>query len=117
MAAKSDHTSALDAYHAAIELLPQLAALHLDLPSRQQILSNSKDSTLALDAASYAVGMNQYNIAVEFLEAGRSIFWSQALHLRTPLENLAKIRSDLADKLTNLARQLEQASFKDTSSN
>jgi hypothetical protein len=51
---------------------------------------------------------------VEFFEAGRSIFWSQALYLRTPLDNLATIQPDLAAKLTNLAKQLDQASFRDT---
>ncbi|KAJ7930920.1 CHAT domain-containing protein, partial [Mycena leptocephala] len=116
-AAKYNHNSSLAAYCTAIELLPQLAALHKDLFSRQQILSTAKGSTLASEAAACAVGMGQYTIAVELLEAGRSIFWSQALHLRTPLDDLATIQPDFAAKLTNLAKKLEQASFRDTSRN
>jgi hypothetical protein len=107
----------LAAYRTAIELLPQLAALHLDLPSRQQILATAKGTTLASDAASCAVGMGQYNIAVEFLDTGRSIFWSQALHLQTPLDDLETVRPDLAAKLKSLGKQLELASFRDTSRN
>lgn len=114
-AAKYNHTSSLAAYWAAVSLLPRVAALHLDLLSRQQILSTAKGTTLASDAAACAVGMGKYTIAVELLEAGRSIFWSQALHLRTPLDDLATIWPDIAAKLTNLAKKLEQASFRDTS--
>jgi hypothetical protein len=115
--AKHNSAWSLTAYRAAIELLPQLAALHLDLPSRQHILSITTDTTLASNSATCAVGLGQYNTAVEFLEASRSIFWSQALHLRTPLDALTIIRSDLSTKLTGLARQLEQASFRDASRN
>ncbi|KAJ6517634.1 CHAT domain-containing protein [Mycena vulgaris] len=110
-------TSALAGYHAAIELLPQLVALHMDLSSRQQILSTAGGAMLASAAATCAVELEQYNIAVEFLEASRSVFWSQALHLRTPLDDLATTRPDLSGKLTGLSRQLEQASFRDTSRN
>ncbi|KAJ6574229.1 CHAT domain-containing protein [Mycena capillaripes] len=107
-------TSSLAAYHVAIQLLPQLAALHLDLPSRQRILFTTPNNALAAEAATCAVGLGQHNTAVELLEASRSIFWSQALHLRTPLDDLATIHLELSIKLRDLARQLEQASFRDT---
>ncbi|KAF8193164.1 CHAT domain-containing protein [Mycena galopus ATCC 62051] len=116
-AVKHGHTSSITAYHAAIELLPQLAALHLDFPSRRQILSTAHDTRLASNAATCAVGLGRYNIAVEFLEASRSVFWSQALHLRTPLDDLATVRPDLSAELTDLSSKLEQASFRDTSRN
>ncbi|KAJ7848420.1 CHAT domain-containing protein, partial [Mycena leptocephala] len=108
-------TSSLTAYCAAIELLPRLAALHLDLSSRQQMFSTITKPNLASDAATCAVALGQYKTAVELLEAGRSIFWSQALHLRTSFDDLAAIHPGLSTKLTNLATQLEQASFRDTS--
>ncbi|KAJ7108308.1 CHAT domain-containing protein [Mycena epipterygia] len=110
------HSSALPAYHATIELLPQLAALHLDLHSRQEILSTAQDqdTSLASKAAACAVGLAQFDTAVEFLEASRSVFWSQALQLRKPFEVLATIQPDLYVKITDLARQLEKASLRDT---
>ncbi|KAJ7919723.1 CHAT domain-containing protein, partial [Mycena leptocephala] len=117
MATEHKHPSSLAAYGTAIELLPQLAALHLDLPSRRQILSSANGTTLASDAASCAVSLGQYNTAVEFLEASRSVFWSQALYLRTPLDDLSTVRPDLSDSLTDLSRKLEQASFRDISRN
>ncbi|KAJ6522394.1 hypothetical protein B0H19DRAFT_1348589 [Mycena capillaripes] len=110
-----NHISALSAYRAAIELLPQLAALHLDLSSREVMLSTTKGANLASAAASCAVGFGQFDVATEFLEASRSVFWSQALHLRKPFHDLALIRPDLSDKLADLSKQLEQASFRETS--
>ncbi|KAJ7206605.1 CHAT domain-containing protein [Mycena pura] len=115
--AQFGHSSCLTGYHKAIELLPQLAALHLDLHSRQDILSTASVTTLASEAAACAVRLGRYNVAVEFLEASRSIFWSQALHLRTPLVTLAGIHPSLAHKLTELSTQLERTSFRETSRN
>ncbi|KAJ6551243.1 CHAT domain-containing protein [Mycena capillaripes] len=114
-ATQYNHTSALDAYKTAIELLPQLAALHLDLPSRLEILSTAKSNNLASEAAACAVSLDQYDTAVEFLEASRSVFWSQSLHLRTPMDVLASTQLNLSAKFAELSRQLEQASFRDTS--
>ncbi|KAJ6514335.1 CHAT domain-containing protein, partial [Mycena vitilis] len=112
-AARYGHCSVLDAYSVAIGLLPQLAALGIDLGSRQKMLTHayglsSEDS----DAATCAIASNQYSTAIELLEAGRSIFWSQALNLRTPLDNLRSLHPELAIKFSELSWQLENASFR-----
>ncbi|KAJ6527473.1 hypothetical protein B0H19DRAFT_1243293 [Mycena capillaripes] len=118
--AQHSPTSSLTAYQTAIKLLPQVAGLHLDLTSRQHMVSTIAERMvyesdgLPSDAATCAVGLGQYHTAIELLEASRSIFWSRALHLRTPAENLATVHPDLSTKLTDLARQLEHASFRDT---
>ncbi|KAJ7242667.1 CHAT domain-containing protein [Mycena rebaudengoi] len=115
IAAEHRHSSWLDAVHTRINLLPQLAAFHWDLTTRQQILSKSEvtdSSSSALDA----INQGQHDAAVEFLEASRSIFWTQALNLRMPLDRISDAgRPDLAAKLEKLSQQLEQASFRDTS--
>ncbi|KAJ7737592.1 CHAT domain-containing protein [Mycena maculata] len=116
-AASYHHPSALPAYCEAINLLPQLAALHLDLRFRQQLLTTLKGTDLVSGAAVCAVGLAQYTTAVEFLEASRSVFWSQALHLRTPLNRLESSHPDLASRIAALARELEQASFRETRRN
>ncbi|KAJ7253870.1 CHAT domain-containing protein [Mycena rebaudengoi] len=72
-------------------------------------------TSLASTSAMCAIGLQQNNVAVEFLEGSRSIFWVQALHLRTPLDYLAKADHQLASKLRTLSQQLELASFRDTS--
>jgi len=108
------HESALDAYHAAIELLPRLAMLGLDLQSRQQALTSGSDG-LARDAAACAIRSGHYNKAVELLEEGRAVFWSQALQLRTPMKDLRKVAPELEDKLRHISLILEQGSLRDVS--
>jgi hypothetical protein len=114
-ATRHGHESAIDAYRTAINLLPQLAAFSLDLKSRQQMLARRNIVSLASAAATCAIGLKQNNLAVELLEASRSIFWAQALHLRTPVDKLEDVEPELASKLRNLSQQLEQTSFRDTS--
>ncbi|KAJ7120805.1 CHAT domain-containing protein [Mycena epipterygia] len=115
IAVQNSHSSSLDAFRETITLLPQLAAVHLDLNSRQKMLSKNQITSLASDAATCAIDLYAYNVAVEFLEASRSIFWAQALHLRTPLHHLKTINPLLASNLEELSRQLEKTSFRDTS--
>ncbi|KAJ7939715.1 CHAT domain-containing protein [Mycena leptocephala] len=116
-ATRHGHPSSLDAYQTAIDLLPHLAAFSLDLKSRQQMLARKEIVSLASASAICAIGMNQIDRAVEFLEVSRSIFWAQALHLRTPVDNLQNIEPELASTLRRLSWQLEQASFRDVSQN
>ncbi|KAJ6529165.1 CHAT domain-containing protein [Mycena vulgaris] len=115
IAAQHGHSSALAAYYSIINLLPQIAALHLDVVSRQSILSTLKSSQVASEATACAVDEADYNGAVELLEASRSIFWSQALHLRTQFDLLKTTDPKLAFELKRLAKELEMASFRDTS--
>ncbi|KAJ7274729.1 CHAT domain-containing protein, partial [Mycena rebaudengoi] len=116
-ATRHGHGSSLDAYHTAIDLLPQLAAFSLDIKSRQQMLAGEDIVSLASASATCAIGLNQNNLAVELLEASRSIFWAQALHLRSPVDKLEIVKPELATKLRGLSQQLEHASFRDTSRN
>ncbi|KAF8501303.1 CHAT domain-containing protein [Gautieria morchelliformis] len=112
--ADSRHDSALDAYQAAIELLPRLAMLSLDLPSRQQALTSGTDG-LARVAAACAIESDQFEKAVELLEEGRAVFWSQALQLRTPMTDLRKVAPGLEETLRDISLKLERGSLRDVS--
>ena len=79
----SSHPSAMEAYEHAVGLLPRLASLGMDLQARQESLI--KSDGLAPDAANYAILVGNLEKAVEFLEEGRAVFWSQVLRLCTPL--------------------------------
>ncbi|KAJ7438299.1 CHAT domain-containing protein [Mycena galericulata] len=116
-AAIYSHPSLVDAYRTAINFLPQLAAFSLDLKSRQQVLARKDIVSLASASATCAIGLDQNNVAVEFLEASRSIFWAQALQLRTPVDKLENVKPELSTNLRHLSQQLEQASFRDISQN
>ncbi|KAF8196370.1 CHAT domain-containing protein [Mycena galopus ATCC 62051] len=114
-ASEHSHPSALVAYQKAIALLPQLAALHLDITSRHEIMTRDTVVWVVFLGATCAINQGQNHLALEFLEASRSLFWSQALQLRTPLERLAAAQPQLAARLSQLSRELEDSSFRDTS--
>jgi len=79
--------SAVEGYAAAIELLP-LAAWHgLDQRTREHHLREWAE--LASDAAGAAIIAGHPVRAVELLEAGRSVLWTQALHLLATLWNIS----------------------------
>lgn len=105
------HDSALEAYRSAIHFLPRLVNLGLDLPSRQQMLFSLNDK-LAQDAAACAIRSGLFDQAVELLENGRGIFWSQALQLRTPLDELHRIAPELAERFQHVSYALEHGSFR-----
>ena len=112
--ADSWHESALDAYQAAIDLLPRLVSLGLNLHSRHQALSSGTDG-LARNAAACAIQSGQYDKAIELLEEGRAIFWSQALQLRMPMMDLHDVAPELEEKLRHISLALEQGSLRDAS--
>ncbi|KAJ7133318.1 CHAT domain-containing protein [Mycena epipterygia] len=109
------HTSALEAYRIAISLLPQLAMLGLDIYARRRALTTPRHG-LASKAADCAIRFDDLNTAVELLETGRSVFWSQALQLRTPLDELRLVDPELADKASAILVKLEEGSHRNLSS-
>ncbi|KAF8815740.1 hypothetical protein BYT27DRAFT_7333814 [Phlegmacium glaucopus] len=110
------HICAIDAYEAALQALPQLATLSFDIQSRQEALSTSSDG-LARDASRCAIRTGNLVKAIEFLEAGRSIFWSQSLSLRSPFDQLHHIEPQLADRLRDIGTALELGSHRDILAN
>ncbi|EAU93588.2 hypothetical protein CC1G_02818 [Coprinopsis cinerea okayama7 len=98
---------ALEAYGHAMELIPLLASLELPLERRQNVLVHAKE--LSRDAAQCAIQQGDLEKGVVYLSTSRSVFWSQAHQLRTPLEHLALANPYLADELRTVSRQLEAA--------
>ncbi|KDQ50727.1 hypothetical protein JAAARDRAFT_707686 [Jaapia argillacea MUCL 33604] len=111
---KHGHESALEAYGAAIGFLPSLAMLGQDLSSRQAALTSGSDG-LARNAAAVAIREGEFERAVELLEEGRAVFWSQALQLRTSFDDLRLRAPELADQLQMISQRLEQDSYRGVS--
>jgi len=107
------HSSAIEAYDAALFILPQLAAFSLDIQSRQKALTAGSDG-LARRAAKCAIRERRLDKAVEYLDTGRAIFWSQLVQLRSPVDQLYDLSPELADRLHNIAIALEHGSHRDT---
>ncbi|KDQ52320.1 hypothetical protein JAAARDRAFT_138934 [Jaapia argillacea MUCL 33604] len=106
----NDHESALGAYVDAIRFLPRLAMLGLNIQSRQNVMTAGTDG-LARHAAACAIRKDKYALAIELLEEGRAVFWSQALHLRAPFDELRLKAPDIALDLEIISKELERRSL------
>ncbi|KAH8088970.1 CHAT domain-containing protein [Cristinia sonorae] len=103
---------AMEGYRVAFELLPQLAWLGSDVRASLGAIKNAVG--LSAEAARCAVvvgGSLTRREAVEFLEAGRSVVWTQATGLRTPVEEVERVAPALATRLRVLSRTLEGGEF------
>ncbi|CAE6482999.1 unnamed protein product [Rhizoctonia solani] len=113
--ASYSHSEQLEAYQTAMDLVPRLIWLGTSISQRysQEIIQTVGKVTLG--SASVAIGLNEYEKALEWLEQGRAVVWGQILQLRTPLEELAVVDPTLAEHLTNIARELHNFQALDTS--
>jgi hypothetical protein len=100
-----DHSSLLDAYGVALDLLPELSWPGLSIRDRHHHIVGAGE--VARNAATAAIVAGSPEKAVEWLEQGRSIIWGQLLNLRTPVDDLRMHHPLLADKLISLSTQLE----------
>ncbi|KAJ7208241.1 TPR-like protein, partial [Mycena pura] len=98
-------SSIIHAYTTAINLLPEVAWLGLSITDRHYHLS--KAGQVVREAASAAIAMQDYQMAVEWLDQGRSVIWGQFLNLRTPVDELREKYPVLADRLVSLSKLLE----------
>ncbi|KAF8750460.1 hypothetical protein RHS01_09288 [Rhizoctonia solani] len=73
---------------------------------RHEYLANNP--SLACRAAAYAIRQGKLELAVEYLERGRSILWRQTLELRSPLDELRKVAPSIANQLAEVIEQLDQ---------
>jgi tetratricopeptide (TPR) repeat protein len=97
--------AAADGYAEAVQLLPLLAWLGAGRRSREQLLSDW--GGLAADAAACAIEAGQLDRAVELLEQGRGVMWSQMLETRTDLTALHETHPGLATSLAQARAQLD----------
>ena len=114
------HPTALEAFSYSISLLPLLAALNAGLELRQQRLmggtrgasnENLRTDGLAIRAAGCAIRAGKLEEAIELLEEGRAVFWTQAMQVRSPMHDLETEYPDMAEKLRKLGKGLEAGSF------
>ena len=115
--------TASEAYDQAVRLLPQVAWIGLNATAQLKEL-NSGIQRLGCNAAACMIALaeaasehhdRQHHLgrAIEFLEQGRSILWSQTSNFKRDLEDLKEVDSDLADDLDNVGKFLAQGCFRD----
>ncbi len=95
------------AYATAVELLAEVAWHGLERPVRQAHLSAWRG--LAEDATACALAIRRHERAVELLEQGRTVLWTQRLHHRTDLRCLRAANSAIAERLDEIRSELDQS--------
>ena len=105
-AAEGRRPEAVAGYVTAVGLLAAVAWTGLDRKSRAGQLA--RWTGLAADAAACAVRDGQGRLAVELLEQGRSVLWSQALNLRTDLTELTRAAPALAGRVNDIRSELDR---------
>jgi tetratricopeptide (TPR) repeat protein len=106
-----DLQCALEGYRTALELLPKVVWLGLDTPSRQALLLHEKTEDLGSLAATCAIQLGNFEAAVELLDLSRSLFWQQAVSLRSDLKLLRAEDPELAKELQRVGHQLDAGNF------
>lgn len=97
-------TLALDT---AIRLIPLMAGLDRRVQIRYWEIRGA--SAVALEAAALACRLDISDKAVEWLEQGRCLVWSQLSALSMPLDDLRQYDTALAERLTDVAHKLQTA--------
>ena len=105
------HPTILLAYETSLRLLIQHLVTLPSLPQHLVILKNLT-SSLAVDAFSACLRNCSLTNAVELLEQGRGVFWSQLTRLHSPLDNVKVSGSEgksLAGEYTRLSLLIRNA--------
>jgi CHAT domain-containing protein/tetratricopeptide (TPR) repeat protein len=105
------HPTTLLAYETSLRLLIQHLAILPPLP-RHLVILKSRTLSLAVDAFSACLRNCSLTNAVELLEQGRGVFWSQLTRLHSPLDNVKASGSagkSLADEFTRLSSLIRNA--------
>ncbi|KAG1728971.1 TPR-like protein [Suillus paluster] len=102
-----NHDSALIAYQTGLKFLDQHVAL-LSSSSRHFDVVREATSSFATDAFSCSVRHGALMTAVELVEQGRAVFWTQLARFRTPLDEL----SGASDTGATLAEEFKRLSFR-----
>ncbi|KAG1809808.1 CHAT domain-containing protein [Suillus plorans] len=86
-ASQYSHGTQLEAYATSLQLLDTYMSVTASVSSRHNVMMEFP-RMLAVNAASCALGSGDVGRAVELLEQGRTIIWTQMARLCTPLDSL-----------------------------
>ncbi|KAH9967823.1 CHAT domain-containing protein [Russula dissimulans] len=108
-ARSAGHPSASAAYGCAISLIQDtlMFAPTLDVQHSRLVAMRNSYETLPLDSASYHIQEDRLQEAIETLERGRSLLWTEMRGLRTSIDQVRVVNSRLADKFTAVNRKIE----------
>ena len=103
------HPSVSSVYKTALSLMQDTPLFSPTLQLQHAILAMYDVAhSLPLDYASYQLDHHQLEEAIETLERGRALLWSEMRHLRVPTNQLLEAYPDLGRKFAAVNRDLEE---------
>ncbi|KAF7980733.1 hypothetical protein HWV62_36747 [Athelia sp. TMB] len=105
---KHNQSLLLNAYDMALGLLQLLLAVYPDVELRRQALgADILSPSLAMSAAAHAIQQNQPEKAIEMLEQGRGMLYSNIRGYREPVDAVRRVNAALANRFKATSEQLE----------
>ena len=103
-------TSISTAYERAMSLMQDCVILapNLHLQHSQLVVMLQVIEKLPLDYASHLINIHQHGQAIETLERGRALLWSELRGLRTSIQHITGVDPLLAGKFTAISSDLEE---------
>ncbi|KAH9057542.1 CHAT domain-containing protein [Lactarius vividus] len=109
LARGTQHRTISAAYEAAMSLVQYALMFAPTLQQQHATLAGSNNThSMSLDYASYWVDLNKLEEAIETLERGRALLWSEMRHLRTSVDQLLQEDQQLGHKFAVVNRDLEE---------
>jgi CHAT domain-containing protein/tetratricopeptide (TPR) repeat protein len=102
------HSSTSTAYENAISTLQKVLPFAPTLQLQHYTLANTLFHCMPLDYASFQVDLRQLEKAIETLERGRALLWSEMRHLRIPVDRLLEADPHLGHRFAAVSRGLEE---------
>ena len=97
------YENALSLMQEAVTFAPNLQLQHAHLAAMRQMTQKTP-----LDYSSHLVQTHQLRKAIETLERGRALIWSELRDLHTSVQHVAGVDSQLADRFTEINSNLEK---------
>lgn len=101
--------SLLETHEIEMDLIPQCVWLGNDVHNRYETEGLATYGRAVGTAAADAIAAGEYTRAVEWLENGRTLIWSQVLQLRTPIDDLRRLHPELATSFHRVSQALQSA--------
>ncbi|KAH9009099.1 CHAT domain-containing protein [Lactarius deliciosus] len=105
-----EHSSIFEAYENAVSMMQDTLLFAPTLQLKHATFAKVDDNShrVPLDYASYHVDLNQLEEAIETLERGRGLLWSEMRHLRASIDQLLQPDSQLGQRFAAVNRELEE---------
>jgi CHAT domain-containing protein len=109
-ARRSRHPSISTAYETAFSLMQDIRFFAPTVQLQHATFAEHSHwhSKMPLDYASYQVDLGQLEDAIDTLERGRALLWSEMRHLRASIDTLQQVDPQLGDKFAAVSRELEE---------